>query len=131
MQLEPGVNKGYVLKDKHCLEAAKGVLFLKCELVYQPVRAGLRTLKPRECKLMEKETPFQRKVRRGVREGGERGVGSDGRFRCDTCPNIQVLGHNIKRIKVLVNSLSAGMAWMRHIYNWENKVHSTLALIVG
>lgn len=65
MQLEPGVNKGYVLKDKQCLAAAKGVLFLKCELVYQPFRAGLRTLKPRECKLMEKEAPFQRKVREG------------------------------------------------------------------
>lgn len=73
MQLEPGVNKGYILKDKRCLEAAKGVLFLKCELVYQPVRAALRTLKPRECKLMEKEAPFQRKVR-GVREGGGSGA---------------------------------------------------------
>lgn len=44
---------------------------------------------------------------------------------------VQVLGHNIKRIKGLVNELSAGMVWMRHIYNWESKVHSTLALIVG
>lgn len=62
MQLELGVNKGYVLKNKHCMKMARGVLYLKCELVYQPVRAGLRTLKPRECKLMEKEAPFRRKV---------------------------------------------------------------------
>ena len=56
------MNKGYVLKDKHCLEVAQGVLYLRCELVYQPVRAALRTLKPRESKLMEREAPFQRKV---------------------------------------------------------------------
>ena len=61
-QLGKGVNKGYVLKDKHCMEALQGVLYLRCELAYQPVRAALRTLKPRENKLMEREAPFQRKV---------------------------------------------------------------------
>ena len=39
--------------------------------------------------------------------------------------------HNIKRIMSLVNDLSAIMASVRHIYNWENKLHSTLALLVG
>ena len=61
-QLENGVNKGYVLKSKRCVEASLGVLYLKCELAYQPFRAALRTLKPRESKLMEREAPFQRKV---------------------------------------------------------------------
>ena len=63
MQLHTGLNMGYVLKDKHYIERARGVLYLKCELVYQPVRAGLRTFKPRENKLMEKDATFQRKVR--------------------------------------------------------------------
>ena len=39
--------------------------------------------------------------------------------------------HNIKRITALINDLSAGMAGIRHIYNWENKLHSTLTLLVG
>ena len=39
--------------------------------------------------------------------------------------------HNIKKIKTLVNELSIGMVWIRHIYNWENKLHSFLALMVG
>ena len=37
---------------------------------------------------------------------------------------------NIKRITALVNDLSSVMAIVRHIYNWENKIHSTLALLV-
>ena len=61
-QLENRLNRGYVLKSKRCVEASQGVLYLKCELAYQPVRAALRTLKPRESKLMEREAPFQRKV---------------------------------------------------------------------
>ena len=51
------------MKNKHCMEATQGVLYLKCDFIYQPVRAALRTIKPREGKLMEKEAPFQRKVR--------------------------------------------------------------------
>lgn len=102
LRLENRLNRGYVLKSKRCVEASQGVLYLKCELAYQPVRAALRTLKPRESKLMEREAPFQRKV----------------------------LMHNIKRITALVNDLSSSMAIIRHIYNWENKLHSTLALLV-
>ena len=44
---------------------------------------------------------------------------------------MQVLMHNVKRITGLVNSLSAGMTWIRHISNWESKLHSSLALLVG
>ena len=53
----------YVLKDKHCLQSAKsGVVFLECELVYNPVRACIRTINPRESKLLEEEQKFKRKV---------------------------------------------------------------------
>lgn len=52
----------YVLKDKHLLQSAKGVVFLECELVYNPVRACIRTINPRESKLLEEEQKFKRKV---------------------------------------------------------------------
>ena len=62
MQLENGVSKVYVLKDRHCLQCAKGVVFLECELVYNPVRACIRTINPRETKLLDEEQKFKRKV---------------------------------------------------------------------
>lgn len=37
---------------------------METELVYQPVRAMIRTINPRETKLLEVEQKFQRKVRR-------------------------------------------------------------------
>lgn len=62
-QIVSGVPKMYVLKDKHCLQSAKsGVVFLECELVYNPVRACIRTINPRESKLLEEEQKFKRKV---------------------------------------------------------------------
>ena len=61
-QLESGVTRMYVLKDKHLLQSAKGVVFLECELVYNPVRACIRTINPRESKLLEEEQKFKRKV---------------------------------------------------------------------
>ena len=47
------------------------------------------------------------------------------------CLHAQVLMHNIKRISALVQDLSAGMVWIRDIYNWKSKLHSTLALLVS
>ena len=54
-----------VLKDKHCNMKAKagGVVKLECYFVYNHIRAAIRTFKPREVKMMEKEEKFNRKVR--------------------------------------------------------------------
>ena len=59
----------YALKDKHCNMKAKagGVVMLECDLVYNHVRAAVRTFKPREVKMMEKEEKFNRKAREGIR----------------------------------------------------------------
>ena len=62
LQLENGVCKPYALKEKHCLNGVRGVVFLECELVYNPLRAAIRTVNPLEDKLLEEEQKFQRKV---------------------------------------------------------------------
>ena len=62
-QLESGVCKAYALKEKKCLQRGRGVVHLECDLVYHPVRACIRTINPREDKLLEEEQKFHRKVR--------------------------------------------------------------------
>ena len=52
----------YVLKDRHCLQSVKGVVYLESELAYNPVRACIRTINPRETKLLDEEQKFKRKV---------------------------------------------------------------------
>ena len=44
---------------------AGGVVTLECDLVFNYIRAGIRTFKPREVKMIAKEEKFNRKVRRG------------------------------------------------------------------
>ena len=54
--------KPYTLKSKNYLERAKGVVYIECELVFNPVRAAIRTINPREHQLLEAEEKFSRKV---------------------------------------------------------------------
>ncbi len=61
-QLVNGVSRSYVLKDNHCLHRAKGVVHLKCDFVYNPLRAAVRTINPREDKVLEEDEKFDRKV---------------------------------------------------------------------
>lgn len=52
----------FALKDKHCLGRSRGVLHIETRLVYNPVRAMIRTINPREAKVLEAEQKFKRKV---------------------------------------------------------------------
>ena len=63
LQLRCGTAKMYALKDKHCNMKAKagGVVMLDCDLVYNHIRAGIRTFRPREVQMTEEK--FNRKVR--------------------------------------------------------------------
>lgn len=61
LQLRTGAQQ-YALKDKHCLAGSRGVVHIETELVYNPVRAMIRTVNPREVKMLEAEQKFKRKV---------------------------------------------------------------------
>jgi hypothetical protein len=61
-QLKDGPQQ-FALKDKHCLARARGVLYINTKLVYNSVRAMVRTVNPREHKLLEAEQKFKKKVR--------------------------------------------------------------------
>lgn len=61
MQLREG-SQQFALKDKHCLSRSRGVLHVETEFVYNPVRAMIRTVNPRENKLLEDEQGFKKKV---------------------------------------------------------------------
>lgn len=52
----------YALKTKNYLEQAKGVVYIECAVVYNPLRAAVRTINPREHKLLEPEETFSMKV---------------------------------------------------------------------
>lgn len=61
LQLRNGAQQ-YALKDKNCQARSRGVLHIETEFVYNPVRAMIRTINPKENKLLESEQKFKKKV---------------------------------------------------------------------
>ncbi len=52
----------YMLKEKNCVSQSRGILCVETEFVYQPMRALVRTVQPRDNSSQDMETKFQRKV---------------------------------------------------------------------
>ncbi|KAM6984887.1 multiple C2 and transmembrane domain-containing protein 1 [Aplochiton taeniatus] len=55
LHIQNGVRKAYVLKNKELTGPNKGVVFLESEVIYNTVKAGLRTVVPSEQKYIEEE----------------------------------------------------------------------------
>lgn len=62
LSIENGVKKWFALKDKRCVSRSKGQIQLEFSLVYNPLRACIRTLNPRETKLLTPDLKFKRSV---------------------------------------------------------------------
>ncbi|KAL5482023.1 hypothetical protein EMCRGX_G022302, partial [Ephydatia muelleri] len=93
--------KMYALKDKHSMTKAKagGVVDLECDLVYNPIRAGIRTFLPKEGRVMgEEEETFKRKV----------------------------MISNIRRAMDVGSILQSMWSFIEGLWNWEDKWLSAL-----
>ncbi|XP_051539054.1 multiple C2 and transmembrane domain-containing protein 1-like isoform X3 [Myxocyprinus asiaticus] len=55
LNIQNGERKAYALKSKELTEPTKGVIFLEIDVIYNVVKAGLRTLIPIEQKYIEEE----------------------------------------------------------------------------
>ena len=53
----------YQLKDKTLEKRAKGHLIMTLDLIYNPIRAAVRTINPREPKVLFEPPKFKRQVR--------------------------------------------------------------------
>lgn len=124
--MEYGVLKPYALKDKNCLHRTKGVVHLQCDLVYNPLRASLRTIHPREDKVLEEDEKFDRKVRFASRQI----------LRCLILPSLppylpQVMMKNIKRVVAMFKIIGPMKDAYDRIFSWQNKLESGIAFVVS
>ena len=62
-QVTPGEKRLYQLKNKSLESRAKGHLILTLDVEYNPIRAAVRTVNPREPKVMFEPAKFKRAVR--------------------------------------------------------------------
>lgn len=92
------------LKSKNCLEAAgKAELYIETRLVYNVLRASVRTINPREAKVLQQADKFNRKL----------------------------LVSNARRLASVIRTIVTCLQFVNGLFSWENKVHSTLALVVS
>lgn len=61
-QIQNGEEKAYILKNKNLTGASKGVIYLEMDVVYNVVRASIRTITPKEEKYIEEERKISKEL---------------------------------------------------------------------
>ncbi|KAJ8977441.1 hypothetical protein NQ317_018636, partial [Molorchus minor] len=105
LRIRNGEKRWYALKDKKLRSRAKGngpQILLEMNLVWNPIRACIRTLNPKEEKYMQSEVKFKR----------------------------QVFVKNVLRLKVFAMYFYEFGKLFQNCFEWESKLQSFAALVV-
>ncbi|CAH0552190.1 unnamed protein product [Brassicogethes aeneus] len=105
LRIRNGERRWYALKDKKLRSRAKGngpQILLELNVVWNPIRACIRTLNPKEEKYMQTEVKFKR----------------------------QVFVKNVLRLKVFVLYFYEVGKVFQNCFEWESKIQSFAALLL-
>ncbi|CAG9762330.1 unnamed protein product [Ceutorhynchus assimilis] len=105
LRIRNGEKRWYALKDKKLRSRAKGnspQILLELNLVWNPIRACIRTLNPKEEKFMQTEIKFKR----------------------------QVFVRNVLRLKVFIMHFLEIGKFFQDCFEWESKFQSFAGLVV-
>ncbi|XP_063763427.1 multiple C2 and transmembrane domain-containing protein 2 isoform X2 [Eleginops maclovinus] len=91
-----------VLKKEDLGCASKGTLTLVLDVIYNKVRAGIRTFKPKETKLMEENQKFSKKV----------------------------LARNIYRVRKISTAVLYTLQYIKSCFQWESTQRSLIAFLI-
>ncbi|XP_077419789.1 multiple C2 and transmembrane domain-containing protein 2-like isoform X2 [Vanacampus margaritifer] len=90
------------LKKEDLGGLTKGNITLELEIIYNPVRASIRTFQPRERTFMEDNPKFSKKA----------------------------LARNLQRVQVLYRAITSTLHYVKSCFQWENVQRSLLAFVV-
>ncbi|KAE8618290.1 hypothetical protein XENTR_v10009345 [Xenopus tropicalis] len=102
LSVKPGQQVAYSLKNKDLGSASKGVLHLEIDLIFNPVRASIRTFIPREKRFVEENPKFSKKI----------------------------LSRNIYRVKKITLAIWNTVQFIKSCFQWESKKKSLIAFLV-
>ncbi|XP_041826067.1 multiple C2 and transmembrane domain-containing protein 1-like isoform X3 [Melanotaenia boesemani] len=97
-----GQQKAYLLKNKELTGPTKGVLFLEIEVIYNTVKAAMRTVVPAEQKYMEEETKVSK----------------------------QLLQQNFNRVKRCIMVLLSYGTYINSCFEWESARRSIISFLL-
>ncbi|XP_077480942.1 multiple C2 and transmembrane domain-containing protein 2-like isoform X2 [Stigmatopora argus] len=90
------------LKKDDLGDVTKGNITLELEIIFNPVRAGVRTFQPRERKFMEDNPKFSKKA----------------------------LARNVQRVQALYRAIKSTLQYVKSCFNWESVQRSLIAFVV-
>ncbi|XP_039989878.1 multiple C2 and transmembrane domain-containing protein 2 isoform X2 [Xiphias gladius] len=90
------------LKKEDLGSASKGTVTLVLEVIYNTVRAGIRTFQPKETKLMEENLKFSKKV----------------------------LARNIYRVRNISTAVLYTLQYIKSCFQWESTQQSLIAFLI-
>ncbi|XP_007463597.1 PREDICTED: multiple C2 and transmembrane domain-containing protein 2-like [Lipotes vexillifer] len=101
-QIRDGQTNCYVLKNKDLEQAFKGVIYLEMDLIYNPIKASIRTFTPREKRFVEDSRKLSKKI----------------------------LSRDVDRVKRLTMTLWNVVQFLKSCFQWESTLRSTVAFVV-
>lgn len=92
----------YPLKKEDLGGLSKGSITLELEVIFNPIRAGVRTFQPRERRFIEDNQKFSKKV----------------------------LARNVLRVQTLYRAIMSTLQYIKSCFQWESVQRSLLAFLV-
>uniref|UniRef100_A0A665W3V9 Multiple C2 and transmembrane domain-containing protein 1-like n=1 Tax=Echeneis naucrates TaxID=173247 RepID=A0A665W3V9_ECHNA len=102
LHVRNGVQKAYVLKNKELTGPTKGVIYLEVDVIYNTVKAALRTLVPAEQKYIEEEPKVSK----------------------------QLLQQNFNRVKRCIMVLISYGTYINSCFEWESAQRSIISFVL-
>ncbi|XP_059128984.1 multiple C2 and transmembrane domain-containing protein 2 isoform X2 [Peromyscus eremicus] len=101
LSIRDGQPNCYVLKNKDLEQAFKGLIYLEMDLIYNPVKASIRTFTPREKRFMEDNRKLSKKI----------------------------LSRDADRVKRLTMAIWNTIQFFKSCFQWESTLRSTIAFV--
>ncbi|XP_054463618.1 multiple C2 and transmembrane domain-containing protein 2-like isoform X2 [Anoplopoma fimbria] len=102
LSIRRGQQIAYPLKKEDLGGLSKGSITLELEVIFNPVRASIRTFQPRERRFVEDNPKFSKKV----------------------------LARNVLRVQTLYRAIMSTMQYIKSCFQWESVQRSLLAFLV-
>ncbi|XP_037365937.1 multiple C2 and transmembrane domain-containing protein 2 isoform X1 [Talpa occidentalis] len=102
LSIRDGQPNCYMLKNKDLEQAFKGVIYLEMELIYNPVKASIRSFTPREKRFIEDGRKLSKKI----------------------------LSRDVDRVKRITMAIWNTIQFLKSCFQWESTLRSTIAFVV-
>ncbi|KAK1327861.1 hypothetical protein QTO34_012770 [Cnephaeus nilssonii] len=102
-QIRDGQTNCYVLKNKDLEQAFKGVIYLEMELIYNAVKASIRTFTPREKRFVEDSRKLSKKI----------------------------LSRDVDRVRRITMAIWNSLQFLKSCFQWESTLRSAVAFVVS